>query len=84
MILIGLSGVALSTFLFGLSRTFWWTVLSRSLAGALSGNAAVTNSVVSEITDETNQMDAFPLMALAWSLGCVIGPLIGYDIIYLT
>ncbi|PAV20345.1 MFS general substrate transporter [Pyrrhoderma noxium] len=77
VILIGLSGVAVSTFLFGLARTFWWAVFARSLAGALSGNAAVSSSVIGEITDETNQTEAFPLMALSWSLGCIIGPMIG-------
>lgn len=78
VILIGLSGVALSTLLFGVSRTFWWAVIARSLAGALSGNAAVVQSVVGEITDETNQAEAFPLTGLSWSLGCIIGPMIGY------
>lgn len=78
VILLGLSGVALSTLLFGLSRTFWWAVISRSMAGALSGNAAVVQSVVGEITDETNQALAFPLTGLSWSFGCIIGPMIGY------
>ncbi|KAI5117843.1 hypothetical protein M0805_008115 [Coniferiporia weirii] len=77
VILIGLSGVAVSTFLFGLARTFWWAVIARSLAGALSGNAAVVQSVIGEITDETNQAEAFPLTGLSWSLGCIIGPMIG-------
>lgn len=82
VILIGLSGVAVSTLLFGLSRTFWWAVISRSMAGALSGNAAVVQSVVGEITDETNQALAFPLTGLSWSFGCIIGPMIGYVKMY--
>lgn len=82
VILIGLSGVVVSTLLFGLSRTFWWAVISRSMAGALSGNAAVVQSVVGEITDETNQALAFPLTGLSWSFGCIIGPMIGYVKIY--
>lgn len=77
VILLGLSGVALSTLLYGVARSFWWAVFARSLAGALSGNAAVVQSVVGEITDETNQAEAFPLMGLSWSLGCIIGPMIG-------
>ena len=48
------------------------------MAGALSGNAAVVQSVVGEITDETNQAIAFPLTGLSWSFGCIIGPMIGY------
>jgi MFS family permease len=77
VIIIGLLGVALSSSLFGLSRSLVWAVISRSLAGALSGNVAVVQSVIGEITDETNQGAAFPLAGLSWSLGCIIGPMIG-------
>ncbi|KLO16145.1 MFS general substrate transporter [Schizopora paradoxa] len=77
VILLGLIGVAVSTFSFGLAKTFWWAVISRALAGALSGNTAVVQSVVGEITDETNQALAFPLTGISWSLGCIIGPMIG-------
>ncbi|KZS87809.1 MFS general substrate transporter [Sistotremastrum niveocremeum HHB9708] len=77
VLLFGLTGVALSTSLFGLSRSLIWAICARSLAGALSGNAAVVQSMISEITDETNQGQAFPLTGLAWSLGCIFGPMIG-------
>lgn len=80
VILLGLCGVALSTTLFGLARSFWWAVISRSLAGALSGNSAVVQSVIGEITDETNQAQAFPFTGVSWSLGCIIGPVIGYAV----
>ena len=33
--------------------------------------------MMGEITDETNQAKAFPLFGLVWSIGCVVGPLIG-------
>jgi len=36
VILIGLMGLSISMFCFGLSRTFWGLLLSRSLNGALS------------------------------------------------
>src|ERR1700761_31146 len=45
VILIGLLGVALSTSLFGFSKSLLWTIFSRSLAGALSGNVAVVETV---------------------------------------
>lgn len=67
----------LSTTIFGLSKSFWGAVLARSLAGALSGNSPVMLSVIGEITDETNQAQAFPIMGLTWNLGSVIGPIIG-------
>ncbi|KIO26760.1 hypothetical protein M407DRAFT_234206 [Tulasnella calospora MUT 4182] len=77
VILIGLSGVSVATLFFGLSNTLWQLLLSRALIGALCGNVAVIQSVVSDITDETNQNKAFPLPALVWYMGAMIGPLIG-------
>lgn len=41
ILLFGLSGSALSIVLFGLSKSFWWAVVARCLAGALNGNVAV-------------------------------------------
>lgn len=77
VIILGLVGVGFSTFLFGLSRTFWMAVISRSLAGALTGNTAVILSVVAEITDDTNHGLAWPLITLSWNFGCTVGPIIG-------
>ncbi|KAG9015942.1 hypothetical protein FRB90_004118 [Tulasnella sp. 427] len=77
VILIGLSGVTVATLCFGLSNTLWQLLLSRALIGALCGNVAVIQSVISDITDETNQNKAFPLPALIWYMGAMIGPLIG-------
>jgi hypothetical protein len=47
--------------------------LSCSLAGVLSGNVAVVQSVIGEITDETNQGAAFPLAVEAGEAICVSG-----------
>lgn len=40
MMLIGLSGVGLASFGFGLSTSFWQVLFFRALAGGLTGNAA--------------------------------------------
>ncbi|KAG9050198.1 hypothetical protein FS837_007096 [Tulasnella sp. UAMH 9824] len=83
VILIGMSGVSVATLFFGLSNTLWQLLLSRALIGALCGNVAffaspsVIQSVVSDITDETNQNKAFALPSLVWYMGAIIGPLIG-------
>ncbi|KAG8748152.1 hypothetical protein FRC10_008885 [Ceratobasidium sp. 414] len=54
VILFGLSGVALSTTIFGLSNSFTWMMMARTIAGIFSGNVAVIHSVLGEITDDTN------------------------------
>ncbi|BGP39315.1 hypothetical protein JCM10449v2_003253 [Rhodotorula kratochvilovae] len=77
VLIIGLTGVTVSIVSFGLSKSFTGLVVSRCLGGALNGNVAVIKSVLGEITDESNQGRAFSFLPLAWSLGSVIGPLLG-------
>ncbi|KDQ16314.1 hypothetical protein BOTBODRAFT_31015 [Botryobasidium botryosum FD-172 SS1] len=77
VIFVGLAGVAISTLLFGLARTFTMVIITRVIAGALSGNIAVIHSVLGEITDESNQAFAFPIYGLCYPLGAIIGPILG-------
>ncbi|KAJ7760704.1 member of major facilitator superfamily multidrug-resistance, DHA1 sub-family [Mycena maculata] len=77
VILVGLLGLSISMFFFGLSRTFWGLVLSRSLNGALNGNIGVIKSMMAEMTDSTNIAQAYAYMPIAWSTGGVLGPIIG-------
>ncbi|KAF8299925.1 MFS general substrate transporter [Clavulina sp. PMI_390] len=77
VIMMGVSGAALSAFCFGFSTSLPGMLISRSMAGALSGNVAVVNSMVSEMTDDSNQGAAFPLLGATWYVGCIIGPMIG-------
>ncbi|KAH9169254.1 MFS general substrate transporter [Lactarius sanguifluus] len=72
-----LVGTTLSTLLFGLSRSFWALVLSQCLLGAMTGHVGVVSSMTAELTDETNVAQGFSMLPVAWSLGRVIGPLIG-------
>ncbi|KZT54501.1 MFS general substrate transporter [Calocera cornea HHB12733] len=77
VLLLGLLGVTLSTLLFGLSTHLPLTLLARGLAGALSGNSAVVQTMMSDLTDESNESQAFPLYSLTWTLGSVLGPALG-------
>ncbi|ESK95843.1 member of major facilitator superfamily multidrug- dha1 sub-family [Moniliophthora roreri MCA 2997] len=77
VILTGLFGLSLSMYCFGLSKTFWGLVMSRSLNGALNGNIGVIKSIMAEITDSTNIAQAYAYMPIAWSTGGVLGPIIG-------
>jgi len=74
---IGLAGAALSSFSFGLSTSLWSALIARSLGGFLSGNGAVIQSMIGELTDDTNIGQAAPLTGACWAIGAVIGPLIG-------
>ncbi|KAF8183403.1 member of major facilitator superfamily multidrug-resistance, DHA1 sub-family [Pholiota molesta] len=77
VILIGLAGLSVSMYCFGLSKTFWGLVLSRSLNGALNGNIGVIKSMMAEMTDATNISKAYAYMPIAWSTGGTLGPIIG-------
>ncbi|PFH51084.1 hypothetical protein AMATHDRAFT_143455 [Amanita thiersii Skay4041] len=77
VILTGLFGLSLSMYCFGLSKTFWGLVLSRSLNGALNGNIGVIKSMVTDLADTSNIAKAYAFMPVAWCTGGTFGPVIG-------
>ncbi|KAI0695191.1 MFS general substrate transporter [Cerioporus squamosus] len=77
VLLVGVGGLAISMVCFGLSKTFWSLVVSRSLVGMLNGNTGVMKSMMGELTDSTNIAKGFAYIPVAWASGATIGPLIG-------
>ncbi|KAJ1311924.1 hypothetical protein OPQ81_010384 [Rhizoctonia solani] len=77
VLMFGLFGQTFSIFSIGLSKRFWHLVFSRASSGALNGNLGVSKSTIVELTDETNQAQAFSFLAILWSIGSTIGPFIG-------
>ncbi|KAI0295158.1 major facilitator superfamily domain-containing protein [Multifurca ochricompacta] len=77
VLLSGILGMVIATIFFGLSKTFWALAASRFLAGALKGNNGVADSMLAELTDESNIAQGISLMSLAWPVGIAIGPSIG-------
>ncbi|KXN69644.1 MFS general substrate transporter [Conidiobolus coronatus NRRL 28638] len=76
-IIIGLFGSSLSLFLFGLSKSLIWAILSRCLCGLLNGNIGVIKTMVGELTDKTNRARAFSYLPMMMGLGNALGPVIG-------
>ncbi|KAF8267246.1 MFS general substrate transporter [Lactarius quietus] len=72
-----LVGTTLATLLFGLSHSFVALVLSRCFHGAMKGHIGAVRSMIAELTDETNVARGFSMPPVAWSIGYVIGPMIG-------
>lgn len=70
-------GSATSIILFGLSKSFWWAVVARCLAGALNGNVAVVKSTIAELIPPKYHPIAFSSLSICWGLGVTIGPAIG-------
>lgn len=49
IVLIGLGGVAISSLVFGLAKSYWVALLARFIGGALNGNVAVMQTMVAEM-----------------------------------
>ena len=52
-------------------------MIGRGLTGALSGNVATLLGAIGEITDETNQAQAYSIFGIANNLAAIAGPSIG-------
>ena len=76
--MMGLMGAAITTLLFGLSKSFMFALTMRALAGGLSGNVPVLQSVVGDITDKTNEVRAFSIFDGSWNIAQISGPYVGY------
>ncbi|CAE6515793.1 unnamed protein product [Rhizoctonia solani] len=77
VVLFSVFGLAFSSGIFGLSTTFAHMLVARTIAGLLSGYVAVLHSILAEITDSTNQAAVYPMYALCYPIGLLIGPLVG-------
>ncbi|KAJ1950276.1 hypothetical protein FBU59_000756 [Linderina macrospora] len=77
VLLIGLVGNFITFLMFGFARSYTWALVARSLNGLLSGNVAVSKSVVAEISDNTNRSRCMAILPLLWNVGCVGGAAIG-------
>ena len=74
---MGLVGSTLTTFLYGISKSYAWALLMRGLAGSLSGNHPILLNIVGDITDDSNEVVAIGLFAGINNIAEVTGPFIG-------
>ncbi len=78
ILVIGLSGYALSAFLFGISTQLWMLFAARALSGVLS-SATITAAMayVGDVTSEENRGDGMGKIGAAMALGLMLGPGLG-------
>lgn len=69
IVLIGLGGVAISSLVFGLAKTYWVALLARFIGGALNGNVAVMQTMVAEMVKKPEHERKFCHHALKRSGG---------------
>ena len=78
ILMIGLVGYAISTFLFGISNQLCMLFAARALSGVLS-SATITSAMayVTDITTEENRGDGMGKIGAAMALGIMLGPGLG-------
>ena len=77
LLLLTTVGLLLSYGLWALSSSFALFVLSRVIGGLSKGNISLATAIVSDVSSERNRGKAMALIGIAFSLGFIVGPLIG-------
>ena len=77
VLLVTISGLALSYLAWFFAGHFWILVASRLFGGAMSGNLSVASAAIADSTDERNRTKGMALIGIAVGVGFIIGPAIG-------
>jgi MFS family permease len=77
ILLVSLVGSLAANLLWVFSGDFTLLVVSRLLAGAMTGNIAVANAAVADITTEANRSKGMAAVGMAFGLGFIMGPALG-------
>lgn len=77
VLLVGVSGLALSFFVTGLATALWMLIVVRLFSGAMQSNASVANAYVADITPPSERARRFGLLGAMFGLGFILGPALG-------
>ncbi|MFP4166105.1 MAG: MFS transporter [Opitutales bacterium] len=77
VLLITISGLALSYAAWFFAASFWVLVLARVLGGSMGGNLSVATAAVADVTSREKRSSGLALVGIAFGLGFIVGPAIG-------
>ena len=77
VLLTGLTGSAASYLLWIFSANFTLFLISRLIAGVMTGNVSVANAAVSDVTTPETRARGMAVIGMSFGLGFVLGPAIG-------
>lgn len=78
VLLLGCFGTMLSLVVVGFSSNIWVALVGRAAGGLLNGNIGVIQTMVGELVRKPeHEPRAYSVMPFVWSIGCIIGPVIG-------
>ncbi|XP_065080935.1 major facilitator superfamily domain-containing protein 10 isoform X1 [Ochlerotatus camptorhynchus] len=70
-------GIAASYGLWAYSHSFMLFVLARFVGGLSKGNISICMAVITDVSNQQNRGKAMALVGIAFSLGFIVGPMIG-------
>ena len=76
-LLIILSGILIAYVMWIFSGSFTILILSRILAGSMSGNIAVVTAGIADVTDRKKRTRGMALIGMAFGFGFLVGPALG-------
>lgn len=77
VLLITISGLALSYIAWFFASSFWVLLLARVLGGAMGGNLSVATAAVADSTTREKRSNGLAIVGIAFGLGFIVGPAIG-------
>lgn len=77
VILVGTFLTLFCFLLFGFCRTLWQAILVQMLMGLVNGNVGIVSTCLGEITDRSNQSQAFAYLPVVYGIGGITGPIVG-------
>jgi len=82
VLLLGLLGSAIAPIVLGLGTNLTTIFVARALDGFFCGNVGVTRTYLGEVVDESNEAKSFGILSMCYSLGLLIGPILGGYLVY--
>jgi MFS family permease len=77
VLLFSLVGIASSYALWAISKNFGLFVLARFIGGLSKGNISLSMAVITDVSNKNNRGKGMALVGIAFSLGFILGPMIG-------
>lgn len=77
VLVFSLTGIAIATSLFGMSKQLWQMITFRCVAGLFAGSVVTVRAMLTENCTAKTQARAFSFYAFTRNLGIFLGPVIG-------
>ncbi|KAL0059945.1 hypothetical protein AAF712_013294 [Marasmius tenuissimus] len=77
VLVVTLFGSAVSTFIFGCSKSLGVSIISRLVQGVFAGGIGVARGSVTSIADKSNESKAWAILGFCWGMGGIAGAVIG-------